>query len=336
MRAALVPAGLAVALLAASGWLAEPRVRYLAACAFATGASAIALARYAPRAGRMAYVVVIAALAILSIVGGRAQWRFGRFTRSPAEVGKIEATAQRVRLGQRVDEELRTLRAIAAHARGAPPQRAAARSYLEHDLADRGHRATLIFRADSLFTWAGTLHADPRRLRAPVGIAQTPFGLTLYVSEDSGGVRVLAASLLYAYSPADHLTRGLAQRLASGEVAEGFEIVPPTNAPADDELRYLDRGRPLFVARALIPSSEEVKFRLLERARVRAGIALLIALLAFLVAIARAGGGWLIAGGAAVVLHCLAVVRLSEFSSRSRLFDAAVYFNVRLEAASVE
>ncbi len=263
---------------------------------------------------------------MLTGVAGRAQWRFGRFTRSPTEVGALEARAQRVRLRERVDEELRALRTIAHRARGAPLERTAARSYLDRDLADREHRATLVFRRDSLFTWAGTLHADPRRLLSAVGIAQTPFGLTLYVSDDSGGVRVIAASLLYAYSPADHLTRGLAQRLASGEVAEGFEIVPPTDPPQPDELRYLDHGRPLFVARALIPSSGEVKFRLLERARVRAGIALLVALLAYLVAIARTGGGLLMLGAAGVVLRCLAVVRLNEFSTRSRLFDASVYF----------
>ncbi|CAN5402246.1 hypothetical protein BH09GEM1_BH09GEM1_34730 [soil metagenome] len=263
---------------------------------------------------------------MLTLVGGRAQWRFGRFTRSPTEVGALEASAQRERLRLRVDEELRTLRTIASHARAAPQDRTAARAYLDRDLVERDHRATLVYRGDSLFTWAGTLHADPRRLGASVGIAQTPFGLTLYVSEDSGGVRVVAASLLYAYSPADHLTRGFAQRLASGEVAEGFAIVPPTNAPQPDELRYLDRGRPLFVARALIPSSGEVKFRLLERARVRAGIALLIALLAYLVAVARIGGGLLMVGAAAAVLRCLAVVRLNEFSTRSRLFDASIFF----------
>ena len=326
MRAALVPAGLAVALLAASGWLAEPLVGYLAACAFATGASAIALARRAPRAGRSFLALALVALGVLNVVGGRAQWRFGRFTRSPAEVGRVEATAQRVRLRQRVDEELRALRTIARRARLAPPDRIASRQFLDHDLGDREHRATLVFHGDSMFTWAGTLHADPRRLGAAVGIAQTAFGLTLYVSEDSGGVRVVAASLLYAYSPADHLTRGVAQRLASGEVAEGFEIVPPSNPPQEDELRYLDRGRPLFVARALIPSAGEVKFRLLERARVRAGVALLIALLAFLVAMARAGGGLVIVCAAAVVLRCFAIIRLSEFSTRSRLFDPSVYF----------
>ncbi|MEP7002889.1 MAG: hypothetical protein ABI969_20530, partial [bacterium] len=49
--------------------------------------------------------------------------------------------------------------------------------------------------------------------------------------------------------------------------------------------------------------------------------------MAFLVAAARRDGGVLsVVGGAVVVLRCLAVIRLSEFSSRSRLFDASVYF----------
>lgn len=275
----------------------------------------------------MSLAVAVGSLAIVSAVGGRAQWRFARFSRAPTEVGSAEAAAQRVRLKQRVDEELRALRDIARRARAVPSEPAAAKASLEHDLRDTEHRATLVFHGDSLRAWAGTLHADPRQLGASSGVVQTPFGLTLYVVDDSGPVRTIAASLLYAYSPADHLTRGLAQRLASGEVAEGFAIVPPTDSARDDELRYVDGSRPLFLARALVPSEEEVRFRLLERSRVRAGIALLLALVAFLVAVARRDGGVLsIVGGALVVLRCLAVIRLSEFSTRSRLFDASVYF----------
>ena len=326
-RALLAPAAIAVALLAASGWLAEPRVRYLAVCLIATVASAIALFRYAPASGRWSLAVAIGSLALVSAVGGRAQWRFALFSRAPTEVGSAEATAQRIRLAQSVDQELRALRDIARRARAAPSDPAAAKTSLERDLDDTEHRAVLVFDGDSLRAWAGTLHVDPRQLGAPSGVAQTPFGLTLYVVDDSGPVRTIAASLLYAFSPADQLTRGLAQRLVSGELAEGFVIVPPTDSVRADELRYLDAGRPLFQARALVPSAEEVRFRLLERARVRAGGALLIALAAFLVAIAHRDGGMLsIVGGAIVVLRCLAVIRLSVFSTRSRLFDASVYF----------
>ena len=271
--------------------------------------------------------MAIASLAIVSVVGGRAQWRFARFSRAPAEVGGAEATAQRIRLKQRVDDELRLLRDIALRARMAPAEPAAARAWLERDLQDAEHRAALVFRGDSLRAWAGTLHADPRQLGASSGVVQTPFGLTLYVVDQGGPARTIAASLLYAYSPADHLTRGLAQRLASGELAEGFVIVPPSDSARADELRYLDGDRPLFVARAIVPSAGEARFRLLERARVGAGVALLLALVAFLVAVAQRDGGVLSIGvGALVVLRCLGVIRLSEFSTRSRLFDASVYF----------
>ena len=271
--------------------------------------------------------MAIVALAIAAAVAGRAQWRFVRFTRAPAEVGSAEAAVQRVRLKDRVDAELRELRVVARRARATPPEPAAARIWLEHGLGDAQHRAALVFHGDTLVAWAGVLHADPRQLSAPSGVVQTPFGLTLYVLDDSATVRTIAASLLYAYSPADHLTRGLAQRLGSGEVAEGFAIVPPTDTARVDELRYADGGRALFVARALVPSVGEVRFRLLERARVRAGLALLLALAAFLVAVARRDGGVLsIIVGSSVVLRCLAVVRLSEFSTRSRVFDASVYF----------
>ncbi|MEP6990015.1 MAG: ATP-binding protein [bacterium] len=326
-RALVAPAAIAAALLAGSGWLAEPRVGYLAACLIATVTAAIALRWFTPATGRVALLVAVAALLTLGGVASRAQWRFSRFTHAPAEVGSAEAATQRARLKQRVDEELRTLREIARRVRSAPEDQAAATATLEHAIEDRVRRAALLYRGDSLVAWAGTLHADPRQLRASSGVAQTAFGLTLYVVDDSGPVRVVAAALLYAYSPADHLVRGIAQRLESGEVAEGFSIVPPTDSAGSDELRYVDGTRPLFNARALVPSAEEVRFRLLERARVRAGIALLLALVAFLVAVARRDGGVLsIIGGALVVLRCLAVVRLSEFSTRSRLFDASVYF----------
>ncbi|MEP7001336.1 MAG: hypothetical protein ABI969_12710, partial [bacterium] len=222
----------------------------------ATAAGAVALYGYAPTTGRFTFMASLGALVIVCAVGGRAQWRFGRFTRHPAEVGNAEAAAQRVRLKARVDEELRDLRGIARRARAAPTDQAGAKEYLEHDIKDVVHRASLVFQGDSLRAWVGTLHADPRQLGAPSGVVQTPFGLTLYVVDDSGPVRTVAASLLYAYSPADHLTRGLAQRLASGEVAEGFSIVPPADTARADELLYVDGSRPLFLARALVPSEE--------------------------------------------------------------------------------
>jgi len=56
-------------------------------------------------------------------------------------------------------------------------------------------------------------------------------------------------------------------------------------------------------------------------------VILLIAMVALLVAASRREGGALATLGAVlVVLRCIAVVPLSEFSTRSRFFDASVYF----------
>ena len=165
-----------MAVLAASGWLAEPRVGYLAACLLATVGGAVSLRWYARGPARGSLVIAIAALAVVTVVGGRAQWRLARFTRASAAVGSAEAADQRVRLAHAVDAELRMLRRVARQARHVPADAPAAKAALERDLQDAEHRAALVYRGDSLRAWAGTLHADPRALVAPSGVVQTPFG----------------------------------------------------------------------------------------------------------------------------------------------------------------
>ena len=326
----MAPAAAATALLLASGWLAEPRIEYVGGCLIATVIALVACVRWTPSALRTPLLFSLAALAVLSLAAGRAELRLASFTRAPAAVGATRAAAQQERLRRAVDDELVLLRhaarrGLALHRTEADP--AAVVSHLEHAIADPEHRAILLVRGDTLYSWAGTLHASPRELTGPSGVVATPFGLTLYVVLDSGGTRAMAASLLYAAPPADRLARGLTQRLPSDEVTEGFSFGPPDDATTGGALRYLDGGRPLFVARAHVPSAGEVRYRLLERARVRVGEALLIALAAFLIAVTRRQAGVLAsAAGVLVVLRCIAVVPLSEFSTRSRFFDASVYF----------
>ena len=289
---------------------------------------AAAALQWTPRlAIRWPLGIAIAALLVISALATRAQFRLARFARAPSEVGDLEAAAQQDRLRARVDAELRTLRDIAHRAHTLPREHAAAVRALDRSLGDGELRAAFVARGDSLTVWAGTLHADALRLTAPSGVVATPFGLTLYVVDDSGADRAVAASLFYAQSPSDRLKRGFAQQLASDEITEGFDIGPPAEGHRAGDLVYTDGGRALFTARALVPSPGEVLYRLRERAHVRIGIAVLVALLAFLVAMAgRNGGAVSIAGAAFVVLASLAVLPLSEFSTRSRLFDASVYF----------
>lgn len=326
-RALLAPAAVALALMAASAWLAEPRVGYLAVSLVATVAAAALVARRGGVAGRAPLALAIGALALAGAIAARAQFRLDRFSRAPSEVGIAEAAAQRARLRVKLDEEMHALRAIAQQGRSLPRDASDAMRTLSHAVGDEEHRAVFVLHADTLVAWAGTLHADPAQFHEPSGVVATPFGLSIYVVDDSGSTRTVAASLLYALSPADRLTRGLAQRIASGEVSEGFSFDPPSDTVRAEELRYVDEGRLLFTARALIPSQGEVRLRLQERASVRVGLAMLVALFAFLIAVARRGGGAVsVLGGALVVLTCLAIIPLNDYSSRSRLFDASVYF----------
>jgi len=326
----VAPASAAGALMLASGWLADQNVGYVIAGTLATVVALWSGLRWSPAAVRTPLIITVAALFATSLAAGRAELRLGRFERAPAAVSATQAMEQQAVLRHRLDDELAALREVTAHAlaMGHTTDPGAAVATLRHALGDVNHRAALVLRGDTLVVWAGTVHASPLLFREPSGVVATPFGLTAYVATDSAGTRAVATSLLVAQPPADRLSRGIAQRLPTNEIAEGFSFAPPSDSGAPGALTYVDRGRALFVARAMVPSEGEVRFRLLERARVRVGVALLVALVAFLVMVARREAGALAAAiGALVVLRCIAVVPLSEFSTRSRLFDPAVYFH---------
>src|SRR5262245_4867387 len=109
----LAPAALALGVLAASGWLAETRVGYVAACAIATVLGAIALYRIRSTPSRVACAVSLLALAFATVASFRAQLRLDQFARNPAEVSARERAAQQERLRVAVDAELSSLRSIA-------------------------------------------------------------------------------------------------------------------------------------------------------------------------------------------------------------------------------
>jgi len=330
MRALVAPASAAAALMLASAWLADQDVGYVIAGTLATVIALWSGLRWSPSAMRAPLIVCVAALFAANLAAGRAELRLGRFEQSPAAVSASQAVEQQVVLRHWLDDELAALRDVTSRglALGRTTDPAAAVATLQRAVGDVNHRAALVLRGDTLVVWAGTAHASPLAFNQPSGVVATPFGLTVYVAADSDGTRAVATSLLVAQPPADRLSRGIAQRLPSNEIAEGFSFSPPSERAPPGALTYMDRGRALFVARALVPSEGEVRFRLLERARVRVGVALLIALVGFLVMVARREAGALAAAvGALVVVRCIALVPLSEFSTRSRLFDPAVYFH---------
>ena len=313
-----------------SGWLVDQSIGYVIGATLATVLALASGVRWNAHGALGSLYITVAALVVATFSAGRAEIRLGQFERAPAAVSAEEMAAQEAVLRRRLDDELVALREMASRgttlADATDP--AAAVASLEGIIGDVSHRAALVLRGDTLIVWAGTLHANPLALSAPAGVLATPFGLTLYAAVDSGATRGVAASLLAAEPPADRLSRGLAQRLPSTAIAEGFIFSPPSDSGTPGALTYVDRGRALFVARAVVPSHGEVRFRLLERARVRVGVALIVALLGFLLLVVRREIGALgAAAGVLAVLRCVALVPLSEYSTRSRLFDPAVYFH---------
>ena len=272
--------------------------------------------RFTPRVLRAPLVVSGLSLIAFALMAARAQQRIAQFSAAPAVVGAEQAADQRALLASRVEGELTILRDAAVRARrfvGTPDELS---RRLERIIADDVRRSALVVHGDTLLGWAGTLHANPRALVGPSGVVATPFGLTLYAASDSAGRRAVATSLLHVSPPPDRLVRGLAQRIPGSEVTEGFVFSAPTDSGGADVLRFVDGGRPLFVARAVVPSADEVRVRMRERARVRVGVALLVALVAFLVATSRREAGALATiGGVLVVLRCIAVVPLSQYST---------------------
>src|SRR5258708_33115756 len=93
-RAMLTSAAAGAGLLAASGWLAEPRVGYLAAIVIATCGGVLAL-RGGMRAGiRVPLSVAFVAPAIAAGFAFLAQVRLYRFSRAPAGVARAARAAQ--------------------------------------------------------------------------------------------------------------------------------------------------------------------------------------------------------------------------------------------------
>ncbi|MDQ3998493.1 MAG: hypothetical protein M3303_15900, partial [Gemmatimonadota bacterium] len=146
---------------------------------------------------------------------------------------------------------------------------------------------------------------------------------------EAGDTRAVATALVHAAPPADRLARALSSRVVAGAGISAFAF-----APAADSARFLgaitlasQTGRPLFLARAITPERGEARLRLLEQARVRVGIALIVAALTFLVAVWRAARSLAARLGAlGVALACTALAPLNEYSNLSRLFDPTLYY----------
>ena len=176
--------------------------------------------------------------------------------------------------------------------------------------------------------WAGTIPPNIDWHREGTSVVATSFYLALQVTVRRDDTRAAAVALLFAEPPADRLSSPLSRRVASETGLNGFAFALPTDSSSSAEvLHYALGSHRLFDVRAAPLGQDEMKERIKERVRARAGIAFLLALACFIIGVWRGTRALSQRVAAlAVGLACTALVPLNQYSNLTRLFDPAVYF----------
>ncbi len=310
-----------------SEWLHAPSVEYLVSLVVATVAALAGalFSRGVQRRWAIACSLSLCVAAALATSAQRDLWlvqyRWDAWRRDAAFDGLAS-------LHRALDAAATSTADAAAQALATPADRADAFDALA-PLANGGdEHGVVVYRGDSAFAWAGTIRPPVDLTHDGTSVIATPFYLALQVLQRRGDVVVASVALLGAAPPADKLAAPLANRIASASGLSGFQFGPPLDsAPSPDVLHYSAGGRELFDVRAAPLAQGEVAQRIAERARARAGLAFVIALLCFIIGVWR--GTRLLTqrvAALAVGLACTALVPLNEYSNLTRLFDPALYF----------
>ena len=267
------------------------------------------------------------ALGLALLFGAVMQARLARLQANwPAESARLHAAAV-AELERETGRTMTRLRSQAAAALQAPATRAEAFAHLAPLAGDpvRG-TAMVLFEADSVIAWSGRPRLSLDSLTDTVGLAESPFYLTLYATARQGTRRAVASALLHARPPANTMARAIDATVAERASVAGFAIAPVPEAPTGWRLVRVD-GQPLFGVAPHLHTQGEVRLGLLERARLLVGILLTTALACFIVAAWRVHRALRWRSALMLVgIACVASLPLNAFSNYSRLFDPSLYF----------
>ncbi|HKR99179.1 MAG TPA: hypothetical protein VJU79_06660, partial [Candidatus Dormibacteraeota bacterium] len=320
-------ATVSIGLLAASRWLDAPTVQYLVLWTLATVAG-VALGWRFRGVHRAWALACVAALAVGVVIALRAQRELASVATHWSQWQESRSNAGLDALGQAIaDAEVR-LTADAQSALRAPTDRERAFAYLQGLVHGPDERGIAVYRGDTAIAWAGRFRVAPDTLTATAGVSASEFYLTLYATARQGTDRAVATLLLSAAAPADRLSQPLSRRIAVGARLDDFSFsAPGTSTAAGPVLHFAYAGRPLLDARAAPLEAGEVVQRLRERLRISVGLLLALALACFIIAVWRDSRAVLPRlATLGVVLMCIALVPLNEYSNFTRLFDPTVYF----------
>ncbi|MEJ7809369.1 MAG: ATP-binding protein [Gemmatimonadaceae bacterium] len=334
----------ALALVAASGWLRELGIRYLAASAFATLAAAVAATRLPARARRWG-LAFAAATSAMCLVGARVERRLARLDRDWPAYRAALARDGASSLAVALDDVARSLQATAAQAVVSASPAAGRPATASSGDADRG---VVRYRAGKPEAWAGRIYVEPdsgTRAR-PLSAGFSTFYVTLEARATRGETRAVASAIVHSEAPADQLTDALDEQIARQKGLRGFAFSAASASPglggdsaqsrsaaslppdASESFVFAPGGDTLFRVRPVPLGQGETRLFAEGRARVVGSAILALALALYLAAswAAATGSVWRLLAPLAVALACLAFVPLNSLSNSIRLFDPTVYF----------
>jgi signal transduction histidine kinase len=319
-----------VALLSASQWLHASSVEYLAALIVATAASLSAL-RLGHGRNRWWALACALSLAVFAALAVPAEWSLHEVRRDWERWRGATAARGLVALRVEIDRAITDNATLARRALAVPHDRARAFAELASLVNDRptsDEFGIVVYRAGAPYAWAGMIRPPIDPSRSGTTVIGTTFYLALQTAERQGDVEAVSVILLDAEPPADSLSAPLSTRVARSAGLSDFVFGPPTDSLSGPQLlHYASGGVPLFDVRAAPLVQGEVAQRIAETVRVRAGLALLIALGCFIIGVwreARTFAQRVAALGVGLV--CTALVPLNEYSNLTRLFSPVVYF----------
>jgi two-component system, NtrC family, nitrogen regulation sensor histidine kinase NtrY len=318
-----------VSLLAASQWLHAPSVEYLIPLLVATAAT-LAIGPLVRGTSRRWVLACSLALLVLAVIAGASQRNLWRTAHDWDAVRREQSARGLSALGRELDAATIDGARRALAALDASKKRAAAFDDLARIGRGLDDGGVVLYRGDSAFAWTGDFRAPIDQVRDGTTIVATPFYLALQVTQRRGDDRAATAILLDAAPPADRLVSTLAQPIADRAGLKEFKFLSPGDSSGPDLLRYPATGIRLFDVSAVAMTQGEVAQRITEEARARAGVALGVALICFVIGIWRATRATSRRAAAlAVSLACIALVPLNQYSNLGRLFDPSVYFMPR-------
>ena len=193
--------------------------------------------------------------------------------------------------------------------------------------------ALLLFRFGELVARSGQMRTPiAAGVKDGVRLVEGSFYTSLVARATSpgGDVQAVAVALIASAPPADRFARSLTQTLADRVDIARTVVESPDSAmvvPGSTVIVVPTGNQRLARVRALAYSEDETRLSLLQRARARTGVPLVVALVLVLATAWRRPAGTMERIGiAAILLVIVAVAPLSKFSNISRLFNATTYF----------